>query len=69
MKRLKLSLSEKIKLLEDGYIEIERGIFTITISSDHWLLGGYVINVLNPYDTEKLTEEMSSLVIHLNTNK
>lgn len=69
MKQLKLSLSEKISLLNDGYIEIQRGIFTITITSEHWLLGGYVINVLNPYDTEKLAEEMSSLAIHLNVNK
>ena len=63
MKQLKLSTSEKIKLLKYGYLEIERGIFTIIISvNDH---GEYEIDILNPYDTKKLKEEMSSLAIHL----
>ena len=48
MKQLKLSTSEKIKLLKYGYLEIQRDIFTIIISiNDH---GEYEINVLNPYD-------------------
>ena len=63
MKQLKLSTSEKIKLLKYGYLEIERGIFTIIISvNDH---GEYEIDILNPYDNKKLKEEMSSLAIHL----
>ena len=63
MKQLKLSTNEKINLLKYGHIEIERGIFTIIITVDDY--GIYEIDVLNPYDTEKLTEEMSSLAIHL----
>ena len=63
MKQLKLSTSEKINLLKYGYLEIERGIFTIMITVDDY--GEYEINVLNPYDIKKLKEEMSSLAIHL----
>ncbi len=63
MKQLKLTQNEKINLLKYGHIEIERGIFTIIITVDDY--GEYEINVLNPYDTEKLAEEMSSLAIHL----
>ena len=63
MKQLKLSTSEKINLLKYGHIEIERGIFTIIITVDDY--GEYDINVLNPYDIEKLAGEMTSLAIHL----
>ena len=63
MKQLKLSTNEKINLLKYGYLEIERDIFTIIITVDDY--GVYEINVLNPYDIEELTEEMSSLAIHL----
>ena len=63
MKQLKLSTSEKINLLKYGHIEIERGIFTIIITVDDH--GEYEISVLNPYDNEKLAEEMTSLAIHL----
>lgn len=63
MKQLKLSTNEKINLLKYGHIEIERGIFTIIITVDEY--GEYEINVLNPYDTKKLAEEMRSLAIHL----
>ena len=63
MKQLKLSTSEKIKLLKYGYLEIERDIFTIIITVDDY--GEYEINVLNPYDVKKLAEEMTSLAIHL----
>ena len=63
MKQLKLSTSEKINLLKYGYLEIERDIFTIIITIDDY--GEYEINVLNPYDINKLAEEMSSLAIHL----
>ena len=63
MKRLKLSTSEKINLLKYGYLEIERGIFTIMITVNDY--GEYDIYVLNPYDIKKLKEEMSSLAIHL----
>ena len=64
MKQLKLSTSEKINLLKYGYLEIERGIFTIIITVDDY--GDYEINIINPYDTKKLKEELSSFVIHLN---
>ena len=67
MKQLKLSTTEKINLLKYGYLEIERGIFTIIITVDDY--GEYEINVLNPYDIKKLKEELSSLSIHLNGNK
>jgi len=63
MKQLKLSTSEKIKLLKYGYLEIERGIFTIIITVNDY--GEYEIDVLNPYDIKKLAEEMTSLAIHL----
>jgi len=63
MKQLKLSTSEKINLLKYGYLEIERGIFTIMITVNDY--GEYDIYVLNPYDIKKLKEEMSSLAIHL----
>ena len=63
MKQLKLSTSEKIELLKYGYLEIERGIFTLMITVDD--SGEYEINVLNPYDVKKLAEEMTSLAIHL----
>lgn len=63
MKQLKLSTSEKINLLKYGYLEIERGIYTIMITVDDY--GEYDIYVLNPYDTKKLKEEMTSLAIHL----
>ncbi len=63
MKQLKLNTIEKSLLLKYGYLEIERGIFTIIITVDDY--GKYEINVLNPYDTEKLAEEMTSLAIHL----
>lgn len=63
MKQLKLTTNEKVNLLKYGHIEIERGIFTIIITADEF--GEYEINVLNPYDTEKLAEEMTSLAIHL----
>ena len=63
MKQLKLSTSEKIKLLKYGYLEIERDIFTIIITVNDY--GEYEINVLNPYDVKKLAEEMTSLAIHL----
>jgi hypothetical protein len=63
MKQLKLTTNEKINLLKYGHIEIERGVFTIIITVDDY--GEYEINVLNPYDTEKLAEEMKSLAIHL----
>ena len=64
MKQLKLSTSEKINLLKYGYLEIERDIFTIIITIDDY--GEYEINVLNPYDIEKLKDELTSLAIHLN---
>ena len=67
MKQLKLSTSEKINLLKYGYLEIERDIFTIIITVDDY--GDYEINILNPYDTKKLKEELSSFTIHLNRNK
>ena len=67
MKQLKLSTSEKIKLLKYGYLEIERDIFTIIITIDDY--GEYDINVLNPYDIKKLKEELLSLTIHLNGKK
>ncbi len=63
MKQLKLNTIEKSFLLKYGYLEIERGIFTIIITVDDY--GEYEISVLNPYDTEKLAEEMTSLAIHL----
>ncbi len=63
MKQLKLTTNEKVNLLKYGYLEIERGIFTIIITVNDY--GEYEINVLNPYDTEKLAEEMKSLAIHL----
>lgn len=63
MKQLKLSTSEKIRLLKYGYLEIQRGIFTIIITVDDYSV--YEIDVLNPYDIEKLEEEMTSLAIHL----
>ncbi len=63
MKQLKLSTSEKIELLKYGYLEIQRDVFTIIITVDDY--GEYDINVLNPYDTKKLREEMTSLAIHL----
>jgi len=43
MKQLKLSTSEKINLLKYGYLEIERGIFTIIITVDD--SGEYEISV------------------------
>ena len=46
MKQLKLSTSEKINLLKYGYLEIERGIFTIIITVDDY--GEYEISVLKP---------------------
>lgn len=64
MKHLKLSTNEKINLLKYGYLEIKRDIFTIIISINDY--GEYEINILNPYDTEKLREELLSLAIHLN---
>ena len=64
MKQLKLSTSEKINLLKYGYLEIERGGFTIIITINDY--GEYEIDVLNPYDTKKLKEELSSLANHLN---
>ena len=67
MKQLKLSTSEKINLLKYGYLEIERGIFTIMITVDDY--GEYEINILNPYDIKKLKEELLSLTIHLNGKK
>ena len=67
MKQLKLSTSEKIKLLKYGYLEIERDIFTIIITVDDY--GEYDIYILNPYDTKKLKEELSSLAIHLNEKR
>ena len=67
MKQLKLSTSEKIELLKYGYLEIQRDIFTIIITVDDY--GDYEINILNPYDTKKLKEELSSFTIHLNRNK
>ena len=63
MKQLKLNTIEKSLLLKYGYLEIVRGIFTIIITVNDY--GEYEINVLNPYDTEKLEEEMKSLAIHL----
>lgn len=63
MKQLKLSTSEKINLLKYGYLEIQRDIFTIIITVDDH--GEYDIHVLNPYDTKKLAEEMTSLAIHI----
>jgi len=63
MKQLKLSTNEKINLLKYGYLEIQRDVFTIIITVDDY--GEYDINVLNPYDTKKLREEMTSLAIHL----
>ena len=63
MKQLKLSTREKINLLKYGYLEIQRGIFTIIITVDDY--GEYEINIVNPYDIKKLKEEMSSLAIHL----
>ena len=63
MKQLKLNTIEKSLLLKYGYLEIVRGIFTIIITVNDY--GEYEINVLNPYDTEKLAEEMKSLAIHL----
>lgn len=63
MKQLKLSTNEKINLLKYGYLEIERGIYTLMITVDDY--GEYDIYVLNPYDTKKLREEMTSLAIHL----
>ncbi len=56
MKRLKLNPIEKSLLLKYGYVEIVRGIFTIIITVNDY--GDYFISVLNPYDTEKLEEEM-----------
>ena len=67
MKQLKLSTSEKIELLKYGYLEIERDIFTIIITVDDY--GEYDIYILNPYDTKKLKEELSSLAIHLNEKR
>ncbi len=61
MKQLKLSTSEKINLLKYGYIEIERGIFTIIITVDEY--GEYEINVLNPYDPKKLRDEMFTYIM------
>jgi len=66
MKQLKLSTSEKINLLKYGHIEIERGIFTIIITVDDH--GEYEINVLNPYDTKKLRDEMFSFITVLTNN-
>lgn len=63
MKQLKLSTSEKITLLKYGHLEIQRGIFTIIIFvNDH---GAYEMDIYNPYDIEKLEEELSSFAIHL----
>ena len=67
MKQLKLTTSEKINLLKYGYLEIERGIYTIMITIDDY--GECDIHVLNPYDIKKLKEELSSLAIHLNGKK
>ena len=67
MKQLKLSTSEKIELLKYGYLEIERGIYTIMITVDDH--GEYDIYVLNPYDIKKLKEELSSFAIQLNGKK
>ncbi len=61
MKQLKLSTNEKINLLKYGHIEIERGIFTIIITVDEY--GEYEINVLNPYDTTKLKDEMFTYIM------
>ncbi len=61
MKQLKLSTSEKINLLKYGYLEIERGIFTIIITVNDY--GEYEINVLNPYDTKKLKDEMFTYIM------
>ena len=66
MKQLKLTTSEKINLLKYGYLEIERGIFTIIITVDD--SGEYDINVLNPYDTKKLRDEMFSFITVLTNN-
>ena len=66
MKKLKLTTSEKINLLKYGYLEIERGIFTIIITVNDY--GEYEISVLNPYDTKKLKDEMFSFITVLTNN-
>ena len=63
LKRLKLTAKEKFTLVKEGYIEIQRGIFTIVITCSYW--GECEIMIINPYDTEQLTKEISSLAIHL----
>ena len=62
-KRLKLTAKEKITLLKEGYIEIQRGFFTIVITCSYW--GECEIMIINPYDTKQLTDEISSLANHL----
>ncbi len=61
MKQLKLTQNEKINLLKYGHLEIERGGFTMIIFvNDH---GEYEINVLSPYDTTKLKDEMFTYIM------
>lgn len=61
MRKLKLSKREKINLLKDGSVKIKRGGFIIIIDLDEY--NEYEIHILNPYDTEKLREEMQKLKI------
>ena len=61
MKKLNLTTNEKINLLKYGYLEIERGIFTIVITADEY--GEYEISVLNPYDPKKLRDEMFTYIM------
>ena len=63
MKRLKLTTKEKITLVKEGYIEIQRGIFTIVIT--RYYSGNCYIMVINPYDTEQLNEDIRTMEIVL----
>ena len=63
MKKLKLTTKEKITLVKEGYIEIQRGIFTIVITRDY--LGMCEIMVINPYDIDQLNEDINTMEIVL----
>lgn len=67
--RLKLTTTEKINLLKYGSVKIKRGIFTIIIELDGYDYSECEITIINPYDIEKLEEELSSFAIHLNEKK
>ena len=65
--RLKLTTTEKINLLKYGSVKIKRGIFTIIITLDVYC--ECKVDILNPYDIDKLQEELLSFAIHLDENE